>query len=154
EFINRPLTQLARSLGIPFTRSRAFRKNDAPYVESKNWSLVRVYVGYRRYDTRREVAVLRRLARLVALKHNLFIPTMKLEHRQRDGARIQKRHSIEIPARRLLATDRLIRQQQRRLRQLGNDVDYVDLSARLAREQTPLDQVCGSKYAPIKRAKP
>jgi len=150
EFINRPLAQLARALGIPFTRSRAFRKNDAPYVESKNWSLVRVYVGYRRYDTGREIAALRRLARLVTLKHNLFIPTMKLERRQRDGARIHKRHSVDIPVRRLLAGDQLTKRQQCSLRQLSKSVNYFDLSARLEREQSRLDQAYSSKYAPSK----
>jgi len=150
EFTNRPLARLARMKRISFSRSRAFRKNDAPYVESKNWSLVRVYVGYRRYDTSREVAVLQRLARLVALKHNLFIPTMKLDRRQRVGARIHKRHSIDIPVRRLLTGRQLTRQQAAKLRQISRTVDYFRLNAQLEQQLLRLDRAYNGKYAPSK----
>ena len=36
---------------ITFTRGRVGRKNDNPFVEQKNWSVVRRLVGYDRYDT-------------------------------------------------------------------------------------------------------
>ena len=83
EFINAHIQRLCKEEGIKFTRSRPYRKNDAPYVESKNWSLVRAYTGWRRYDTEEEYKVLDKLLRLVSLRHNLFIPTMKLNSRER-----------------------------------------------------------------------
>lgn len=52
EFINAHVQRFCSERGIEFTSSRPYRKNDAPYVESKNWSLVRAYVvGRRRYKT-------------------------------------------------------------------------------------------------------
>ncbi|WP_460180787.1 DDE-type integrase/transposase/recombinase [Thermodesulfovibrio sp. TK110] len=45
EFINAHMERFCKERGIRFTRSRPYRKNDAPYVESKNWSMVRAYTG-------------------------------------------------------------------------------------------------------------
>ncbi|WP_281754040.1 hypothetical protein [Thermodesulfovibrio yellowstonii] len=46
KFINAHVQKFCAVNGIKFSRSRPYRKNDAPYVESKNWSMVRVYVGW------------------------------------------------------------------------------------------------------------
>ncbi|MEO0082746.1 MAG: transposase family protein [candidate division WOR-3 bacterium] len=59
EFINQALAKPADKHKLRFTRSRAYQENDSPYVESKNWSLVRSYVGYRRHDTKEENLALR-----------------------------------------------------------------------------------------------
>ncbi len=45
EFINTHLQRYCEQWGITFTRGRAGRKNDSCYVEQKNYSLVRRYVG-------------------------------------------------------------------------------------------------------------
>lgn len=47
EFINAHVQRFCKEKGIAFTRSRPYRKNDSPYVESKNWSMVRAYTGWR-----------------------------------------------------------------------------------------------------------
>ncbi|WP_448589074.1 hypothetical protein [Thermodesulfobium sp.] len=33
---------------------KPYRKNDSCYVESKNWSMVKFYAGWNRYDTDEE----------------------------------------------------------------------------------------------------
>ncbi len=43
---------------ITFTRSRPLRKNDNCFVEQKNYSVVRRFAGYARYDTETEWEVL------------------------------------------------------------------------------------------------
>ena len=78
EFINNYVTRFCKTNGIEFTRSRPYKKNDAPYVESKNWTMVRQYTGWRRYDTEKEYQILKKLTRLITLRHNLFIPQMKI----------------------------------------------------------------------------
>ena len=50
EFINDQLYRYCLQEQITFTRGRAGRKNDNPYVEQKNWSVVRRAVGYYRYE--------------------------------------------------------------------------------------------------------
>lgn len=51
EFINHQLYRYSIKEKITFTRGRAGKKNDNPFVEEKNDSIVRKYVGYGRYDT-------------------------------------------------------------------------------------------------------
>ncbi|MBC7328398.1 hypothetical protein H5T87_09855 [bacterium] len=43
EFLNRHMYRFCQEKGIKFRRSPSHRKNDATYVESKDWSLVRRY---------------------------------------------------------------------------------------------------------------
>jgi hypothetical protein len=58
EFINDHLVRYCKAEKITFTRSRAYRKNDSCYVEQKNYTSVRRNVGYMRYDTDEELALL------------------------------------------------------------------------------------------------
>ena len=50
EFINATLARYCIQHHITFTRSRPYKKNDQPFVEQKNWSVVRKTVGYDRYE--------------------------------------------------------------------------------------------------------
>ena len=147
EFINAHLAKFVRDKNIPFTRSRAFHKNDAPYVESKNWTLVRTYIGYRRHDTERELALLKRLERLICLKHNLFIPTMKLVEKRREGGRVYKRYKTETPRNRLLESGELTKERKQRLARLRKSTDYFKLIRRIDNLTHKLDQACQSKYS-------
>ena len=49
-FINDTLIEYCGSLGIPLTRSRPYRKNDQAWIEQKNGSIVRRFVGYDRFS--------------------------------------------------------------------------------------------------------
>ena len=66
EFINGHLLRYCTEQKITFTRSRAGRKNDGAHVEQKNWSVVRRAVGYHRYDTEVELALLNQIQRVLA----------------------------------------------------------------------------------------
>jgi hypothetical protein len=58
EFINDLLYRYCRDEQITFTRSRPYQKNDQAHVEQKNWSVVRHTVGYDRWETEQELALL------------------------------------------------------------------------------------------------
>ena len=58
EFLNPHLLALCENQHITLTRSRAYPKNDGCYVEQKNWTVVRRYVGYLRYEGNEQVALL------------------------------------------------------------------------------------------------
>ena len=49
-FINETLIQYCTDHGIEFTRSRAYRSNDQAWIEQKNGSVVRRFVGHDRYS--------------------------------------------------------------------------------------------------------
>lgn len=108
EFINHELYRYCQQRRITFTRSRSERKNDGCYVEQKNWSVVRRAVGYLRYDTDAELAVLQELYGHLRLWVNFFCPQMKLKEKTRQGARVTKRYDVaRTPYQRVLASPKV-----------------------------------------------
>jgi hypothetical protein len=90
EFINDQLYRYCVAEKITFTRGRAGRKNDNPYVEQKNWSIVRRAVGYPRYDTPEQLDLLNKLYTLLHLYVNFFLPVMKLKEKVRLGSQVKR----------------------------------------------------------------
>ena len=58
EFLNWHLHRYCKDDGITFTRSRPYKKNDNAHVEQKNDTAIRKMVGYHRYDTPEQLAIL------------------------------------------------------------------------------------------------
>jgi len=92
EFINRNLYRWCQLTHVAFTRSRAYRKNDNPYVEQKNNAVVRTAVGYYRYETQEQLRLLNQLYAQLRLLVNFFYPSMKLIEKIRVGSRVKKRY--------------------------------------------------------------
>lgn len=90
EFINHHLYKWTETRQLSFTRGRASDKNDQAHVEQKNWTEVRRSVGYYRYDTPRELALLNQLWLIQADLDTLFLPQQKLISKTRTGARVVK----------------------------------------------------------------
>jgi transposase InsO family protein len=104
EFINENLLVWCLDQKITFTRSRPGNKNDGAYVEQKNWARVRELVGYYRYDTAAELDKLNEIWALDALLANYFLPQQKLVFKQRNGAKVTKRHDqAQTPHQRAVA---------------------------------------------------
>ena len=105
EFINRPLQQWCSQQRIQFTRSRPYRKNDNCYVEQKNNSCVRNFVGYDRFSTAAERDALAAVYQPLCLLLNYFMPALKLISKTRVGSPIKKEYDKNIfsPYQRLLA---------------------------------------------------
>jgi len=149
EFINAGFIRATGRRKLKQTRSRSYHKNDAPYVESKNGSLVRAYVGHRRHDTRREFLILRQLGPLISLRHNLFMPTMKFQSPASEEPQASRRRkTTATPYHRLLETKRLPPPNRRRLRALRRSTDYFKLTERIADLLRRLDRAYQSKYSP------
>ncbi|MGH8997411.1 MAG: integrase catalytic domain-containing protein [Acidimicrobiales bacterium] len=92
EFINAHLFEYCSERKITFTRSRPGNKNDGAHVEQKNWTHVRELVGYLRFDTPAELALLNRIWALDHGFTNLLLTQQKLLSRTRVGAKVIKRH--------------------------------------------------------------
>jgi len=146
EFINAHIAKFVLELDIPFTRSREYHKNDSPYVESKNWSHVRVYTGYRRYDTDQELEILQPMMRLVSGKHNFFIPTMKVVEKHREGPKVYKRYTIDTPFNRIMNSGYLTEEEQQRLAKIRTTIDYFQLIKSIEDLKKKLDRAYQSKY--------
>ena len=66
---------------LHWSRSRPWQKNDNRFVEQKNDSLVRAYIGYRRLDTVFQTNLLNHLYDLMWVFHNFFQPVMRLKEK-------------------------------------------------------------------------
>jgi hypothetical protein len=92
EFINAHLFNYCTQHKITFTRSRPGNKNDGAHVEQKNWTRVRELVGYLRFDTPAELALLNEIWALDATYTNYLLAQQKLVFKQRTGAKVTKRY--------------------------------------------------------------
>ena len=102
EFINKHLLRFCEQEKITFSRTRPSRKNDNPYVEQKNYSVVRRAVGYARYEGERELELVNELYDRLRLQINFFKPVMKMVAKQRRGSRIWKKYDVpKTPYRRI-----------------------------------------------------
>jgi transposase InsO family protein len=104
EFINAHLLTWCEQQQITFTRSRPGNKNDGCHVEQKNSDIARRTIGYWRYDTPSELALLNQIWPILSLLINLFTPQQKLISKTRTGAKVSKRYDrAQTPYQRLLA---------------------------------------------------
>lgn len=132
EFINDELWRYCEHEQLTFTRSRAGRKNDNCFVEQKNWSVVRRLVGYGRYDTPRQVALLNRLYACYRLYVNFFLPVMKLKEKVRAGSRTRRIYDEpQTPYARVLASPHVSEADKAKLRALYATLDVVLLRREL-----------------------
>lgn len=93
EFINAHLFKYSRVQKLGFSRSRPYKKNDNCLVEQKNWTHVKKFVGYVRYDTTNELKMLNDLYRgELRLFKNFFQPVIKLVLKERIRGRIHRRY--------------------------------------------------------------
>jgi hypothetical protein len=108
EFLNWALHRhpSGRTLKLPWTRSRAYRKNDNAHCEQKNWTHVRQLFGHDRFGHPELVALMNDLyAREWSQFTNHFKPTFKLLKREKKDGQTKRVYEKELqtPYQRLLA---------------------------------------------------
>ena len=76
---------------VQMSRSRPYHQDDNAHVEQKNWTHIRQWFGYDRYDNPAVVPLLNGLT-TGAWNHllNYFCPVMKLARKERIGARLRR----------------------------------------------------------------
>jgi hypothetical protein len=121
EFINHQLRAYcaAQQPPILFTRSRAYKKNDQAHIEQKNYTHVRLWFGYERYDHPEVWPLIDTLCR-GALDQllNDFLPTMKLEKKERVGRKVVRTYGpTQTPLNRVLGCAEVDGATKTRLRQ-------------------------------------
>ena len=103
EFINDLLYRYCLDEKITFTRSHPYQKNDQAHVEQKNWSVVRHTVGYDRWETEQQLALLESIYDKLRLYINFFQPSFKLIGKERIDNKTIKRYDIaKTPYQRVL----------------------------------------------------
>ena len=146
EFINDHLFNFCRDEQITFTRSRPYRKNDTCFVEQKNWTVVRKTVGYRRYDTDREVQLLNTLYDALRLWVNFFHPSMKLISKSREGAKMKKLYDKpKTPLQRVLEDPSVSKLSKGRLRAQMRQLNPMELKRKIVDIQERLEAISVAK---------
>jgi hypothetical protein len=103
EFINDLVYRYCLAEKITFTRSRPYQKNDQAHVEQKNWSVVRHTVGYDRWETEQELALLESIYDDLRPYINFFQPSLKLMAKERIDKKTYKRYDpAKTPYQRVL----------------------------------------------------
>jgi hypothetical protein len=95
EFLNWHLVRYCqdRKNPVQFTRSRPYHSDDNAHVEQKNWTHIRQWIGYNRFDDPVLVGLLNDLYKNEwRLFHNFFLPSMKLKEKKRVASKIKKIH--------------------------------------------------------------
>ena len=122
--------------GLKLSRSRPYRKNDNRFVEQKNATLVRAYLGYRRLDTSRQCDALNAEGTFSALYdqlwvyYNLFQPVLHLVGKEVVKGKLRRRWDrAQTPYQRLRASGILAPEQEARLAAL-----YAETNPRQLRE--------------------
>ena len=106
EFLNHHLIRYLqeRQLPVALTRGRPNHKDDTAHVEQKNYTHVRLLLGYDRLGDPQLLSVINRLYEAWGLYNNLFGASLKLVEKHREGARyIKKYDAPQTPCQRLIA---------------------------------------------------
>ena len=126
EFFNHHLLRFWKDAvpGVRISRSRPFHKNDNRFVEQKNSSLVRAFLGHRRFDTVAQTSLLNQLYDKMWLYYNFFEPVMRVVAKTaipdaKLGWKIKRRYDRpQTPFERLCASGVLSAEQRDRLQTL------------------------------------
>ena len=130
EFINWHLVKYCKELEIFFTRSRPYMKNDNAYVEQKNYTHIRKWFGYGRYDTIKQVEMMNDLYRKeLSLFNNFFRPVMKIESKEKvNNSVCKKKYDIaKTPYQRIMESDQIEQNTKDRLTKLYLSLNPVQL---------------------------
>jgi hypothetical protein len=118
--------------GVTLSRSRPYHKNDNRFVEQKNSTLVRAYLGVARFDTAPQTNAINQLYEKMWLYYNFFQPVMRLSEKitqpslsaQGQPSRIKRRFDqARTPFDRLSETDAISEDRKQQLRTLRDQVN-------------------------------
>ena len=105
--------------GLTLSRSRPYQKNDNRFVEQKNATLVRAYLGYGRLETLRQYEAVNALYDQLWVYYNLFQPVLHQVSKEVVNGKLRRRWDrAQTPYQRLRVSGVLSEEQETRLAQL------------------------------------
>jgi len=138
EFLNWHLYRhfVNRKQPIQFTRSRAYKKNDNAHIEEKNWTHIRQYLGYQRFDKQELVQMLNALYTTEWNWYfNFFIPSFKLIDKVRDGSKIIKKHDQpKTLYQRVLASEDIPETTKNKLKEEFKELNPFELQRKMSQK--------------------
>ena len=136
EFLNWHLYRhfVDRKRPVQFTRSRPYRKNDNAHIEEKNWTHIRQYLGYQRFDKQELVGLLNNLYTTEWNQYfNYFIPAIKLVQKYRNGSKIVKKYDKpKTPYQRIIESEYISKKVKDQLKEQFQNLNPFELQEKMA----------------------
>jgi hypothetical protein len=146
EFLNYHLLRhfSERKQPVQFTRSRAYHKDDNAHVEQKNWTHIRQWLGYHRFDNPYIVPLLNDLYKTQwRLFHNFFCPSVKLIEKQRIASKTIKSYdSPKTPYQRILDSHDIHDEVKKKLTDLFQTLNPFILRKAMEKKLKKIFQLC------------
>jgi len=134
EFINYHLIKYCNKNDVLFTRSRPDRKNDNAYVEQKNYTHIRQWLGYGRYDTIKQLELINDLYRNeLRLFNNFFRPVMKILSKEKINNSVcrKKYDTAQTPYQRLIDCPQMPAARKKELKTIYLSLNPADLKRKI-----------------------
>lgn len=143
EFINDILYRFCLLMRITFTRTRAGKKNDNCYVEQKNFTSLRTFLGYLRIETDEQIAIAKEILELAEIFINFFQSSTKLIEKKRVGTHTTKHYDKALtPYKRLLKLGILSKRQRQQLYKVYSTHNPQELTEKIRILQDKLRRAC------------
>ncbi len=131
EFFNHHMLRFWKDIveGVRLSRSRPYHKNDNRFVEQKNSSLVRAYLGDDRLDTVAQTIAVNQLYDKMWVYYNLLQPVMRLAEKivtpvEDQRARVKRRYDqARTPFDRLCETTAITQERREQLEALRDQTN-------------------------------
>lgn len=147
EFLNWHIVRhyLKRKNPVHFTRSRPYYKNDNAHIEEKNWTHVRQFIGYQRFDKFELVDLLNDLYdNEWRLYLNFFIPSVKLIEKYRVGSKTKKKYDPpKTPFQRVIESPCVSEEQKENLSSLCRTLNPFELQKTVRRKIIQILKLAG-----------
>jgi len=134
EFINWHMVDYCQQNKLFFTRSWPDRKNDNTYVEQKNNTHIRHWLGYGRYDKLEHLKMINDLYRNeLKLFNNFFRPVMKIKSKEKINNSVCKKKydKAQTPYQRLMNSNQILDEQKQELERLYLSLNPVELKTKI-----------------------
>jgi hypothetical protein len=138
EFLNWHLVRHFQQRNQPaqFTRSRPYNKNDNAHIENKNWTHIRQYLGYQRFDNPELVDMLNDLyCNEWNLYFNFFNNSFKLIEKIRIKSKIIKKFDVpKTPFQRIMESEFITAETKQQLQRIKDSLDPFELQQQMVRK--------------------
>lgn len=140
EVICQLMLKYCQNRGVEFSRSRPYKKNDNCLVEQKNKTHVKRFVGYLRYDTKKEMDILNDLYRNdLRLFKNFFQPVMKLILKVRIKGHIKRKYDTpKTPYQRVMESKNISEAKKQELKKIYDSLNPAQLKRNIDKKLTLL----------------
>jgi hypothetical protein len=144
EFVNWHMVRWCKENNLSFTRSRPYYKNDNAYVEQKNYTHIRRWLGYRRYDAQTQLQMINDLYRNELRQfNNFFRPVMKITSKEKvNNSVCKKKYGQALtPYQRLMQSNQIPPKTKSALQKLYESLNPVKLKEAIT---SKLKRILGS----------